>query len=598
MSLQETKDQLLSLLEDADNKVIALSGKWGTGKSHLWQEIRKADTRESVRKSLYVSLFGLKELDDVKMKLVQSSIPAITENAVLAQRVKLAFEGIKKVAAGFHKAFSALDELTLLALPTMLKGKLIVLDDIERKHNELSADQVLGFIDEYIQQHDTRFVVILNTDKLQMKEVWENLREKVIDQEITLNTSCDEAFRIAAELTPATYSAQVKSASETCRLTNIRVIRKVIKAVNRIVGGRNNLHPAVLARVIPSIVILAAINYKALEDGPDFDFVLAQGTVRDWRPKNEKKATDFDEEADESAESKDEKRKSAWKLMLNQLGIIMCDEFELLVVEFLRSGMFDATALNAILDRYVTETDVMIAIERARQFGTRLLWNHHTTEGKLLEEAKALAADMRFLDPYHVTSLANQVGELPDGAAVADEIIATWIEHFNAKNDDEISDHDPFNRPLHHLIRAASDAKNATAQPGMSVVDACRHIVENSGWGVRQEVAMKSATVADFEAALRTTEGEDLRRFMSKMIEFRLQRSNYQQSFGSAMDNFVEACRNIRLNPASPRLGNLIQNVFEKSSLGRELATHPDAGVGATTAVASPAIPAARESAA
>jgi hypothetical protein len=31
MSLQETKQHLIQLLGDADNKVIALSGKWATG---------------------------------------------------------------------------------------------------------------------------------------------------------------------------------------------------------------------------------------------------------------------------------------------------------------------------------------------------------------------------------------------------------------------------------------------------------------------------------------------------------------------------------------------------------------------------------------
>jgi len=35
MSLQATKNHLIQLLDDQDNKVIALSGKWGTGKSHL-----------------------------------------------------------------------------------------------------------------------------------------------------------------------------------------------------------------------------------------------------------------------------------------------------------------------------------------------------------------------------------------------------------------------------------------------------------------------------------------------------------------------------------------------------------------------------------
>ena len=49
MSLQETKANLLELLGDADSKVIALSGKWGTGKTHLWGEVMEASQDETVK---------------------------------------------------------------------------------------------------------------------------------------------------------------------------------------------------------------------------------------------------------------------------------------------------------------------------------------------------------------------------------------------------------------------------------------------------------------------------------------------------------------------------------------------------------------------
>ena len=53
MSLQAAKVQLTKMLEDADNKVIALSGKWGTGKSHLWREIQNVSSDKKVSEALY-----------------------------------------------------------------------------------------------------------------------------------------------------------------------------------------------------------------------------------------------------------------------------------------------------------------------------------------------------------------------------------------------------------------------------------------------------------------------------------------------------------------------------------------------------------------
>ena len=65
MSLKETKEHLLELLDDAGNKVIALSGKWGTGKTHMWHEVMEESQDEKVKGALYVSLFGLSGIDQV-----------------------------------------------------------------------------------------------------------------------------------------------------------------------------------------------------------------------------------------------------------------------------------------------------------------------------------------------------------------------------------------------------------------------------------------------------------------------------------------------------------------------------------------------------
>lgn len=52
--------------------------------------------------------------------------------------------------------------------------------------------------------------------------------------------------------------------------------------MNRVLENQANLSDVLLNRVVPSTVLLSAIHYKGIEDGPDFDFVLAQGTPNDW----------------------------------------------------------------------------------------------------------------------------------------------------------------------------------------------------------------------------------------------------------------------------------------------------------------------------
>jgi len=560
--LMETKKRLLELLSDAENKVIALSGRWGTGKTHLWGEVMKESTDETVNGALYVSLFGLSGIDQVKRKLMESVAPGVEAHPKIWEGAKQAVSSGLKVLEGFHKGFAALSDLNLLLLaPVMLRDKVIVIDDIERKHEKLGVDEILGFIDEYTQRHRARFVLVLNSDQLAKREVWDTLREKVIDQELKLLTTPDEAFSIAVGLHPTRYAESIKRAAIVCRLTNIRIIGKVIKAANRILGDRE-LENALLDRVVPSIVLLAAIHYKGLEDGPDFQFALSIGSPSDWG--------DFVEDGNKEP-TKDEKRRAKWRLLMNELGIYGCDEFEALVVEFLESGLFDASKLAPIIDRYVSEKKNVEAREKANQFLFKAFWDHRLSDDQLLELASDLPPIAGLLDPYVCSELDTVLADIPGGGTIGQAIIDGWLVAFRSKNCEQVSDENPFNRSLHKDILAEFAAVNSKAQARTTVLDACMHVIESNGWGTMQEMAMKRASAADFESAIRSMEIEKLRRFMRRMIEMRLQRQSYDVHFGTATERFVEACRTIANDPASSRLARLIKHLFAGTALASEL---------------------------
>lgn len=562
MSLSRTKAQLLKLLADQDSKVIALSGRWGTGKTHLWGEVVAASGDERVKASLYVSLFGLSSVDQIKRKLIESAAPGIEAHPNIWEGAQKAVTAGIKALSGFHKGFEALNDLNLLLLaPAMLGEKVIVIDDIERKHEKLGIDEVMGFIDEYTQRHKSRFILILNSDQLAKKQVWDTLREKVIDEEIRLTTTPEEAFEIAAALSPSQYAKAIKTASITCGLTNIRIIRKVIKAANRILGNRD-LSSAIQARVVPSIVLLSAIHYKGLIEGPDFQFVLGVGSASDWA----EFARDRDHEPTE-----EEKLRSKWRMLVRELGILGCDEFEAMVVHFLESGLFDEADLVATIDRYIAENQQMEAREKVSQFLFKELWDHRISEDQIIAEALELPKIAGLLDPYAATQLQESLSEYPNGADIGQDIIDRWIESFRANSPPQVSDDNPFNRPLHPSIKAAFAAINAKAQDRLTVVDACTTIIEQSGWGAMEEVAMRRTTVADFETAIREMDVDSLRKFMRRMIEMSLQPQAYKQHFGDATDRFVEACRLIANDQNSPRLARLIRLLFAKTALAPRL---------------------------
>jgi hypothetical protein len=59
----------------------------------------------------------------------------------------------------------------------MLRVKVIVIDEVERKPDKLGIDEVMGLTDEYTNWHQARFILVFNSDQLANREVWDTLRE-------------------------------------------------------------------------------------------------------------------------------------------------------------------------------------------------------------------------------------------------------------------------------------------------------------------------------------------------------------------------------------------------------------------------------------
>jgi tRNA A37 threonylcarbamoyladenosine biosynthesis protein TsaE len=71
MTIAHCKEALSKLLQDKSLRVIALSGEWGTGKTHLWNDMRKGSTDGLIQQAIKVSLFGVRSIADLKMRFIQ-----------------------------------------------------------------------------------------------------------------------------------------------------------------------------------------------------------------------------------------------------------------------------------------------------------------------------------------------------------------------------------------------------------------------------------------------------------------------------------------------------------------------------------------------
>lgn len=568
MTLERCRQNLIELLTDPDNHVIALSGKWGTGKSHLWGEVQAASKDEKIKNAVYVSLFGLSSVEELKLRIAQGVLPKLQENSPLVDSIKVGITGVKKILKSIHSGFSALDELALIAVPMLIQGRFIVIDDIERKHADLSIDEILGFIDGSVQNLECRFLLILNSDELEDKTLWDLFREKVIDQELRLDTSSSESYDIAANLTSTAFGTQIKPAVEACQITNIRVVRKIIRVVNRLLANRTELRDEMLRRVIPSTALLSAIHYKGIDDAPDLDFVLQfENSYAAARTKQTKGA------GDETAETKAHER---WRLLMDKLGILGTDEFEALVVNYLKSGLFEGEAVGRIIDRYSAEGRELSARNSAQAFFERSIWHPEILDPELLADLRAMLLDVPLLNMFTVTSLYNQAIRLAGGAALAQEIVDTWLAAFRAQHpagQEEVFDPDynSFRQPLHPAIEAAIRAIQGRQQTNVTLLQVCQKVRNDHGWGQRETNYMRSVEPRDYEAAIRSVTGGDLKLVLLQSMDFLKNRANYDPHFGGATQSFLDACRAIVLGDPNARIGRLIHDLFRDAGLEAQL---------------------------
>ncbi|MDT0354142.1 hypothetical protein RJO15_00015 [Herbaspirillum huttiense F1] len=572
MSMDKAKKRMSMLLSDESLKVVALSGKWGTGKSEMWDQIRKSSNSSStLKRALYVSIFGIASIRELKLKLAEAAISFLEQKGARVDSVKQLLSVVKNGIERFFKLGSSIDELLLVGVPALIKDKLIVIDDIERKHEKLTIDEILGFLDDITRNYSCRILLILNSDELADKSVWEKLREKVIEAEVRLTTTPQEAFAIAHKNVPSKFHSEVGKAIQICGVTNIRIIQKIIKIVNEVLGKYQPLSPKVLERMVPSTVLLSAIYYQGIENGPSISYVLdfniseRMGAIRrsDGSGANEENASSVE-----------------WASLLHKLRIVSPDEYEITLADYLSSGLIDETKLEAIVGQYKLSDRNASARLKLQSF-YEVNWDLDLSVDDIVEKASHLLEDVPYIDPQSVTLLHAYLVKIPGGAKVADMLLTSWISAFEVKSEEQKSEY-AYKPGSEHLLEKFHPAiqeilkeqHRLSEQPPMSLLDTCLYLDKGSGWGDREESVLRSATVDDFERTILGAKGSSLKDFMLKNVSMYARRENYHEHFGSAHDNFFKACQKIAAERAGTRWAEMIHDVFGNANL--KLTSNPD----------------------
>lgn len=563
MSMAASKQALIRLLQNKELKVIALSGAWGTGKTHLWKVVQDESEDDTIKSAALTSLFGVREINALKMRAIQSAAFKDFQQTATGRSVNGIFSAALKALKGAHASFGALDDLALLLLPSALKDKLIVIDDIERKHADLTPDEILGFVDECCSRYGCRVLLILNEDKLNNGELWATFREKVIDAEIQLQTDPVEAFSIASQLTPSPYADSIRKVVEQHGVTNIRIIRRVIRACNEILKSQNPPHPSTVARVIPSVVLLGLAHFKGIKDAPDLDFALVPSSA-DYRVRLYLNREERPWTPEEEAENR-------WHQWLERVGLVSIDELEAEIVKFYRSGLPNSPAISTLLAANEADHRRFTAQSQARQFFTNCLWFPSRSDASLIEEVEQLVGAAQFLDAGVVTQLSIAAAELNGGGPVSERLIDVWLDAFQERltdSEDELAWYQGRRRlSLHPKIEAAVALARGRLVDRVGIAEVCMKIRRDQGWGKTEENVLRNADVGSYVDAIRASQGDELISIMSQMLDVASVSLDQHPHFGAAGGVFVDACKTIIMDAPDSRLSKLIVHLFKEEKI-------------------------------
>lgn len=556
MNYGAVEKQLLRLLNGQGNhaKVLALTGLWGSGKTHLWQTARIAPAAgKEIRSALYASLFGVSSIDEVRLRLMQSAIKlgeAPKEDALKGGASAL-IKFVESVVPG-GKAVSALQHAIS---PMVMAGKLLVLDDIERKSVSLNTEAVLGFVDEMTQRYNCRVLLILNDESLMASsDVWSQMREKVVDHELRLSPSPEEAFAMAMEncgSPPPHWSESAKAAVAECGIVNIRILKKIRYVLSDVLMGLTEVPQPVLDRVTSASTLLTSVYYRGIKDVPDIATIAKEhdGSFA-WDQFFRDPRTKIGLPSDET---------EGWKKLFRRLGVHRLGNFESALIDYLNSGWSAPPHLRLALENLIAKAEEDSTADQCHRFFMAEHWDHQLSNDDLLNLARPIVRNSHHLAGAVVSSLVDTLNSIRGGEALAETALAKWVENASAVGTQLDPFGDPFGRKLHPTVELTLRRIQDTAFDEVDVLAACRTIRQRQAWGEAEMRALNSAAVEQYKTLICEKSGSDLRVLFGTL----LQAATVEDSgLRPAADKFLEACRSLHSESENSRLIRLIDEQF------------------------------------
>ena len=431
MSTTLIQSEIKRFWESPEPEILCVKGAWGAGKTYMWNKFAK-ETAKTVNTPLkfysYCSLFGVNTVDELKQSIFENLEPmeslAAPAPLSLAEKSKLPSGTRKSALTGGHKLLSAVvervggkaaAELVRHTTFWLVRDQVVVVDDVERKGEKLTIDEVLGLLSFLKEQRGCKCVLILNAEKLgNAKTVFDRYLEKVVDVSVLFAPTPSEC----ADIVFGHDGVIEKRLHELCtlvQLTNIRVLTRIKKLVERIVPVLRNKDQRVVDQALRTLVLLAWVHFCP-DDAPSVSFLSKR---------SEKRIAEMVSREVVATTPQIE----AWHQLLEKLGSNDLSEFDLSLLKGIQDGYFDDFAIAELADQFerqLRENDA----QRAFHAAWDVFHGGFGDDADILVSAFVLSirGAVDFVTPSNLDSSIRLLRGLQCDAQ-ADELISYYVDH-------------------------------------------------------------------------------------------------------------------------------------------------------------------------
>ncbi len=422
MSVAGVQNAIREFLGSSKAEVLCIRGHWGTGKTYNWKSIAKAqrDVPSGVALSTYayVSLFGVNSITDLKSQILQNTVtrgqigdvPSMETAGNVVSTIETATKkGFLKFVSGFLGNRS---EGIVSALGLMISRQIICIDDLERKGEKLTSNDVLGYISNLKEERGCKVVILLNDEALTGadKQQFAAYLEKVVDRNLLFAPTAAESVAIAIP-DGDHIAATVRDRCIQLGIDNIRVVGKIYAAIQQILPLLSEFSGETKDAIAAAMVLMGWVHYQP-SSAPSLDF-LKGFSSRLWGTGNVSKMTPEEQAHD---------------ALLGKFGFSHLDDLDMELYRGIANGYFVQSAIDA----HAAEFHRMVlkgqALDRHREAWRAYHYSLRNGIEVVDEIAKSFIRNAEFLSAENMNGVVNLLRDLsmPEMISpVIDAFIAT-----------------------------------------------------------------------------------------------------------------------------------------------------------------------------